>query len=125
MRFGSTVKVLLKCKLKYYRISECTGMCAASQVRPCQVRCFFSFFWLLISAERTCDRAGAPEEGDILELLDSEDDEDFQPEADAGAADAAGMLRCLRMQVYPPGISTAANICCLWTFETPAWQTLP
>ena len=23
MRFGSTTKVLLKCKLKYYRISEC------------------------------------------------------------------------------------------------------
>ena len=23
MRFGSTAKVLLKCKLKYYRISEC------------------------------------------------------------------------------------------------------
>ncbi len=25
MRFGSTAKVLLKCKLKYYRISECEG----------------------------------------------------------------------------------------------------
>ena len=25
MRFGSTAKVLLKCKLKYYRISECDG----------------------------------------------------------------------------------------------------
>ena len=25
MRFGSTAKVLLKCKLKYYRISECTS----------------------------------------------------------------------------------------------------
>ena len=25
MRFGSTAKVLLKCKLKYYRISECHG----------------------------------------------------------------------------------------------------
>ena len=25
MRFGSTAKVLLKCKLKYYRISECKG----------------------------------------------------------------------------------------------------
>ena len=25
MRFGSTAKVLLKCKLKYYRISECLG----------------------------------------------------------------------------------------------------
>ena len=24
MRFGSTAKVLLKCKLKYYRISECS-----------------------------------------------------------------------------------------------------
>ena len=23
MRFGSTAQVLLKCKLKYYRISEC------------------------------------------------------------------------------------------------------
>ena len=23
MRFGSTAKVLLKCKLKYYKISEC------------------------------------------------------------------------------------------------------
>ncbi len=28
MRFGSTAKVLLKCKLKYYRISECMGACA-------------------------------------------------------------------------------------------------
>ena len=26
MRFGSTAKVLLKCKLKYYRISEWFGM---------------------------------------------------------------------------------------------------
>ncbi len=26
MRFGSTAKVLAKCKLKYYRISECRGM---------------------------------------------------------------------------------------------------
>ena len=26
MRFGSTAKVLLKCKLKYYRISECHGV---------------------------------------------------------------------------------------------------
>ena len=26
MRFGSTAKVLLKCKLKYYRISECRGL---------------------------------------------------------------------------------------------------
>ena len=25
MRFGSTAKVLLKCKLKYYKISECIG----------------------------------------------------------------------------------------------------
>ena len=25
MRFGSTAKVLLKCKLKYYRISDCSG----------------------------------------------------------------------------------------------------
>ena len=29
MRFGSTAKVLLKCKLKYYRISECARMPAA------------------------------------------------------------------------------------------------
>ena len=27
MRFGSTAKVLLKCRLKYYRISECKGLC--------------------------------------------------------------------------------------------------
>ena len=27
MRFGSTAKVLLKCKLKYYRISECVSFC--------------------------------------------------------------------------------------------------
>ena len=27
MRFGSTAKVLAKCMLKYYRISECCGMC--------------------------------------------------------------------------------------------------
>ena len=26
MRFGSTAKVLLKCKLKYYRISECVQL---------------------------------------------------------------------------------------------------
>ncbi len=26
MRFGSTAKVLAECKLKYYRISECTGL---------------------------------------------------------------------------------------------------
>ena len=26
MRFGSTAKVLAKCKLKYYRISECRVM---------------------------------------------------------------------------------------------------
>ena len=26
MRFGSTAKVLLKCKLKYYRISECVEL---------------------------------------------------------------------------------------------------
>ena len=31
MRFGSTAKVLLKCKLKYYRISEC--ICAIPVVR--------------------------------------------------------------------------------------------
>ncbi len=29
MRFGSTAKVLLKCKLKYYRISECAGFVEA------------------------------------------------------------------------------------------------
>ena len=29
MRFGSTAKVLLKCKLKYYRISECVGLLVA------------------------------------------------------------------------------------------------
>ena len=29
MRFGSTAKVLLKCKLKYYRISECGVMSQA------------------------------------------------------------------------------------------------
>ena len=29
MRFGSTAKVLLKCKLKYYRISECAGSASA------------------------------------------------------------------------------------------------
>ena len=27
MRFGSTAKVLAKCKLKYYRISECMVSC--------------------------------------------------------------------------------------------------
>ena len=30
MRFGSTAKVLLKCKLKYYRISECGGPTVAA-----------------------------------------------------------------------------------------------
>ena len=30
MRFGSTAKVLLKCKLKYYRISECHAPCPPS-----------------------------------------------------------------------------------------------
>ena len=31
MRFGSTAKVLLKCKLKYYKISECVpGMLLSS-----------------------------------------------------------------------------------------------
>ncbi len=28
MRFGRTAKVLAECKLKYYRISECSGMLA-------------------------------------------------------------------------------------------------
>ena len=31
MRFGSTAQVLLNCKLKYYRISECAASCADSQ----------------------------------------------------------------------------------------------
>ena len=36
MRFGSTAKVLLKCKLKYYRISECACLPANwSKQRPC------------------------------------------------------------------------------------------
>ena len=37
MRFGSTAKVLLKCKLKYYKISECTGPCPyrGTQLVPC------------------------------------------------------------------------------------------
>ena len=30
MRFGSTAKVLLKCKLKYYRISECRTVSSVS-----------------------------------------------------------------------------------------------
>ena len=33
MRFGSTAKVLLKCKLKYYRISEC-GAPSSADPRP-------------------------------------------------------------------------------------------
>ena len=33
MRFGSTAKVLLKCKLKYYRISECNGTARHVQVK--------------------------------------------------------------------------------------------
>ncbi len=27
MRFGSTAKLLAKCKLEYYRISECLKLC--------------------------------------------------------------------------------------------------
>ena len=34
MRFGSTAKVLLKCNLKYYRISEC---CTQTRIRLCAV----------------------------------------------------------------------------------------
>ena len=34
MRFGSTAKVLLKCKLKYYRISESCASPACLQARP-------------------------------------------------------------------------------------------
>ena len=42
MRFGSTAKVLLKCKLKYYRISECGGSIglASCSVRPAPLQCF-------------------------------------------------------------------------------------
>ena len=32
MRFGSTAKVLLKCKLEYYRISECCTRCETSNM---------------------------------------------------------------------------------------------
>ncbi len=35
MRFGSTAKVLLKCKLKYYRISECVAQFEI-EVSSCQ-----------------------------------------------------------------------------------------
>ena len=42
MRFGSTAKVLLKCKLKYYRISECTmGPCQRHSPTPEQM-CWWS-----------------------------------------------------------------------------------
>ena len=34
MRFGSTAKVLLKCELKYYRISECVLHLIAQQIDP-------------------------------------------------------------------------------------------
>ena len=34
MRFGSTAKVLLKCKLKYYRISECVAGRRFRHLRP-------------------------------------------------------------------------------------------
>ena len=40
MRFGSTAKVLLKCKLKYYKISECeVGLASAvaSLWHPCGI----------------------------------------------------------------------------------------
>ena len=35
MRFGSTAKVLLKCKLKYYRISECVCLLSCGSNLPC------------------------------------------------------------------------------------------
>ena len=39
MRFGSTAKVLLKCKLKYYRISECLqGHGAQGRAASCTMR---------------------------------------------------------------------------------------
>ena len=38
MRFGSTAKVLLKCKLKYYRISECGYACLARSAHACMMR---------------------------------------------------------------------------------------
>ena len=34
MRFGSTAKVLLKCKLKYYRISECVRLLDDARRHP-------------------------------------------------------------------------------------------
>ena len=34
MRFGSTAKVLLKCKLKYYKISECLALTQCISVGP-------------------------------------------------------------------------------------------
>ena len=40
MRFGSTAKVLLKCKLKYYRISEW----AVAATRPIYFGLFVFFF---------------------------------------------------------------------------------
>ena len=38
MRFGSTAKVLLKCKLKYYRISECVHGISGPRLDPIHVR---------------------------------------------------------------------------------------
>ena len=50
MRFGSTVKVLAECKLKYYRIVECPGVpvmtyqsgiienCTVCQIWPCSAQ---------------------------------------------------------------------------------------
>ena len=41
MRFGSTAKVLAKCMLKYYKISECGGQHAVQPppTVPTQIRC--------------------------------------------------------------------------------------
>ena len=46
MRFGSTAKVLLKCKLKYYRISECGG------VRACLSGSHYAFQCASLSGSR-------------------------------------------------------------------------
>ena len=39
MRFGSTAKVLLKCKLKYYRISECNASDAHMHAEKVAMAC--------------------------------------------------------------------------------------
>ena len=36
MRFGSTAKILAKCRLKYYRISECIGSACCQQLHAVQ-----------------------------------------------------------------------------------------